>query len=65
MRPAEETEDILERIAALEVAMRKASKALEFEQAAVLRDEIARLKRLVPDDNSPVALTARPKTGRR
>jgi excinuclease ABC subunit B len=45
-RPAE---DLLATIQELEVEMKKASKALEFEQAAHLRDEINRLKRLMPD----------------
>jgi excinuclease ABC subunit B len=42
-------EDLMASIQELEVEMRKASKALEFEQAAHLRDEINRLKRLLPD----------------
>jgi excinuclease ABC subunit B len=42
-------EDLQVAIAELEVEMRKAAKALEFEQAAHLRDEIARLRRMVPD----------------
>ncbi len=45
-RPAE---DLMRTIQELEAEMRKASKALEFEQAAHLRDEIQRLKRLLPD----------------
>ena len=45
-RPAE---DLLATIQELEVEMKKASKALEFEQAAHLRDEINRLKRMMPD----------------
>ena len=43
------SEDLLKMITELEVEMKKASKALEFEQAAVLRDEISRLRRLLPD----------------
>jgi len=31
--------------------MKRASKALEFERAADIRDEIQRLKRLLPDEN--------------
>jgi excinuclease ABC subunit B len=59
-------DDILEAIAEMETEMRKASKALEFERAADLRDEIARLRRLLPDDNSPVSMVAeRPKAGAR
>ena len=42
-------QELLTTIQELEVEMRKASKALEFEQAAHLRDEINRLKRLMPD----------------
>jgi excinuclease ABC subunit B len=42
-------EDLLATIKELEVEMKKASRALEFEQAAHLRDEIHRLKRLMPD----------------
>lgn len=42
-------EDLLASIQEMEVEMKKASKALEFEQAAHLRDEINRLKRLLPD----------------
>jgi excinuclease ABC subunit B len=41
--------DLLATIKELEIEMKKASKALEFEQAAHLRDEIQRLKRLLPD----------------
>ena len=32
-----------------EAEMKRASKALEFERAADIRDEIQRLKRLLPD----------------
>ena len=42
-------EDLLATIRELEAEMKKASRALEFEQAAGLRDEINRLKRLLPD----------------
>ncbi len=42
-------EEILLAIAELEAEMKQLSRKLEFEQAAVLRDEIQRLKRLVPD----------------
>lgn len=45
-RPAEE---IMAALQELEAEMRKRSKALEFEEAALLRDEITRLKRLLPD----------------
>ncbi|MCC2668562.1 MAG: Excinuclease subunit [Armatimonadetes bacterium] len=45
-RPAE---DLLATIQELEVEMKKAAKSLEFEQAAHLRDEINRLKRMMPD----------------
>jgi excinuclease UvrABC nuclease subunit len=47
--------------------MQRASKALEFERAAELRSEIARLKRLLPDDRSPVSMakTRPPATARR
>ena len=41
--------DLLATIQELEAEMKKASKALEFEQAAHLRDEVTRLKRLMPD----------------
>jgi excinuclease ABC subunit B len=41
--------DLLRTIQALEAEMKAASKKLEFEQAAHLRDEINRLKRLMPD----------------
>jgi excinuclease ABC subunit B len=41
--------DLLAAIQQLEMEMRTAAKALEFEQAAGLRDEINRLKRLMPD----------------
>lgn len=42
-------EDLLASIQELEAEMRRLAKALEFEQAAALRDEINRLKRLMPD----------------
>ncbi|MGV3723445.1 MAG: excinuclease ABC subunit UvrB, partial [Actinomycetota bacterium] len=42
-------EDLLATIQELEVEMKKAARALEFEQAGHLRDEINRLKRLMPD----------------
>jgi excinuclease ABC subunit B len=42
-------EDIMRAIQELEVEMRQRSKSLEFEEAALLRDEIQRLKRLLPD----------------
>jgi excinuclease ABC subunit B len=45
-RPAE---DLLATIQELEVEMKKAAKSLEFEQAAHLRDEIHRLKKMMPD----------------
>jgi excinuclease ABC subunit B len=41
-------DQILEVIKTLEAQMREAAKALEFEQAASLRDEIGELRRLVP-----------------
>jgi excinuclease ABC B subunit len=58
-------EDMQATIQALEVEMKKASKALEFERAAEIRDEIARLKKLIPDDHSPVSIAQRPRTARR
>lgn len=42
-------EDLLASIQELEAEMRRLAKALEFEQAAAVRDEINRLKRLMPD----------------
>jgi excinuclease ABC subunit B len=42
-------EDLLRAIQELEAEMKKAAKSLEFEQAAHLRDEVQRLKRLMPD----------------
>ncbi|MFQ3550113.1 MAG: excinuclease ABC subunit UvrB, partial [Armatimonadota bacterium] len=44
-------DQILSLIADLEKEMKKAAKALDFEQAAEIRDEIARLKKLIPDIN--------------
>jgi excinuclease ABC subunit B len=44
-------DDLLATIQELEAEMKKAAKALEFEQAGHLRDEINRLKRLMPDAN--------------
>ena len=44
-------DDLLATIQELEAEMKKAARALEFEQAGHLRDEIARLKRLMPDAN--------------
>jgi excinuclease ABC subunit B len=41
-------DQIVELIAQMEVQMREAGKALEFERAAQIRDEIAELRRLVP-----------------
>jgi excinuclease UvrABC nuclease subunit len=38
--------------------MKRASRDLEFEIAAELRDEISRMKRLLPDANAPVALAS-------
>src|SRR5262249_9596562 len=51
-------DDLLEVIQELEVKMKRASRDLEFEVAAGIRDEIARLKRLLPDAQAPVALAA-------
>jgi excinuclease ABC subunit B len=51
-------DDLLEVIQELEVKMKRASRDLEFEIAAELRDEIARMKRLLPDANAPVALAS-------
>jgi excinuclease ABC subunit B len=42
-------QELVRHIQQLEAEMRSRSKALEFEEAALLRDEITRLKRLVPD----------------
>ncbi|MBI2951175.1 excinuclease ABC subunit UvrB [bacterium] len=42
--PAYETEDVVDLIAQLEKKMKRAASSLEFEEAARLRDEIARLK---------------------
>ncbi len=42
-------DEILEHISRLEREMKKAAKALDFERAAELRDEIASLKKLLPD----------------
>ncbi|OGG51982.1 MAG: excinuclease ABC subunit B [Candidatus Handelsmanbacteria bacterium RIFCSPLOWO2_12_FULL_64_10] len=42
--PAYETEDVVDLIAQLEKKMKRAASNLEFEEAARLRDEIARLK---------------------
>jgi excinuclease ABC subunit B len=42
-------QELMAHIQELEAEMRSRSKALEFEEAALLRDEINRLKRLVPD----------------
>jgi excinuclease ABC subunit B len=60
-------DDMLEAMAQMEVEMKRASKSLEFERAAELRDEIARLKRLLPDDRSPVSMakTRPPASARR
>jgi excinuclease UvrABC nuclease subunit len=35
----------------MEAEMKRASKALEFERAADIRDEMQRLKRLLPDQD--------------
>ncbi|MDH7601441.1 MAG: excinuclease ABC subunit UvrB [Armatimonadota bacterium] len=42
-------DELLEHISRLEREMKKAAKALDFERAAELRDEIASLKKLLPD----------------
>ncbi|MFN3653200.1 MAG: excinuclease ABC subunit UvrB [Armatimonadota bacterium] len=66
-------EDIMAMIAQLEAEMRQLAKKLEFEQAAILRDEVNRLKRLLPDaefaeavaPSVPRALATPPKTAAR
>jgi excinuclease UvrABC nuclease subunit len=42
----------------MEAEMKRASKALEFERAADIRDEIQRLKRLLPDEGRLLAKKA-------
>jgi excinuclease ABC subunit B len=42
-------DELLEHISHLEREMKRAAKALDFERAAELRDEIASLKKLLPD----------------
>lgn len=65
------TEDLLQLISEMESEMRKSARSLEFEQAAHLRDEISRLRRLLPDAAfaeavAPAAARApRPARGRR
>ena len=49
-------DDLLAAIQELEVEMKRASKALEFEQATLLRDEAARLKKLLPDAEFAAAM---------
>jgi excinuclease ABC subunit B len=49
-------DDLLDVMAEMEAEMKRASRALEFERAAELRDEIARLKRLLPEADAPVSL---------
>jgi excinuclease ABC subunit B len=41
-------DQVVELVAQLEKQMKEAAKALEFERAAQLRDEIAELKRFIP-----------------
>ncbi|MBI3911161.1 MAG: excinuclease ABC subunit UvrB [Armatimonadetes bacterium] len=55
-------DDLLETIQELEAEMKRLSRALEFEQAAILRDEITRLKKLLPDARlaEAVAIPVRP-----
>ena len=51
-RPRPETlalDELLQHIAETERAMKKAAKDLDFERAAELRDEIASLKKFLPD----------------
>ena len=42
-------DDLLATVGELERDMKKAAKSLDFEQAAQLRDEIAELKKFLPD----------------
>ena len=44
-------DDLLVTLQEMEAEMKRASKALEFERAAEIRDEIQRLKRLLPDQD--------------
>jgi excinuclease ABC subunit B len=44
-------DDMLVTLQEMEAEMKRASKALEFERAADIRDEIQRLKRLLPDQD--------------
>lgn len=48
-REALPLEDLLESIQELEVQMKVHARALEFEKAAFIRDEVNRLKKLLPD----------------
>jgi excinuclease ABC subunit B len=41
-------DELLDNLANLERQMKRAAKDLDFEQAALLRDEIARIKKLLP-----------------
>jgi excinuclease ABC subunit B len=43
--------DLLVTLQEMEAEMKRASKSLEFERAAEIRDEIQRLKRLLPDED--------------
>jgi len=44
-------DDLLVTLQEMEAEMKRAFKALEFERAAEIRDEIQRLKRLLPDQD--------------
>jgi excinuclease ABC subunit B len=48
-------EDLAKSLQEMEAEMKRSSKALEFEKAAEIRDEIQRLKRLLPDENRLLA----------
>ncbi len=54
-------DEVVQLIAELEVQMKAASKNLDFEQAAVYRDEILELKRFVPSHAMGGAETGKPK----
>jgi protein-arginine kinase activator protein McsA len=42
----------------MKIGLKRSSKALEFERAADIRDEIQRLKRLLPDEERLLAKKA-------